>query len=66
MIELSHTPILDIPVEGRAKRYMREHIWMDDYERKEGLPDDDNIYAMTVLKDDLVTFEEAVKNKMLC
>ena len=59
----SHIPALEIPVEGRAKRHMREPIWMTNYKEGESLSDDDNTNAMLVTEDDQVTFEDAVKRK---
>ena len=50
----------DTIVQGRAKRYRRESVWMVDYEKGDGLSDNEN-NAMIVTDDDPVTYEEAVK-----
>lgn len=36
---------------------------MVNYEKGEGLSDEDSKEAMVVIEDDLVTFEEAIKSK---
>ena len=59
----SHLPHVDTSVEGRARRCRREPVWMIDYEKGEGLSDEDSENAMTVIEDDPVTFEEAVKSR---
>jgi len=51
------------PVEGRARRSRRQPIWMADYDKGEGLSDDDTAVVMLVTEDDPVIFEEAIKSK---
>ena len=49
------------PVQGRARQVPR---WMQDYETGEGLSEEEDLRAMTVLAEaDPITFEEAVKSK---
>jgi len=51
------------PVEGRARRSRRQPIWMADYDKREGLSDDDTAAVMLMTDDDPVIFEEAIKSK---
>ena len=59
----SHTPTLEIPAEGKAKRNRRKPIWMTDYEEWGNIYNDSNISAMLAAETDPVTFEEAIKSK---
>jgi len=43
---------------------MREPIWMIDYEKREGLSDnDDGLNVVMVTEDDLISFEEVIKSE---
>ena len=59
----SHTPTLEIPAEGRAKRNRRKPVWMADYEEGGSIYNDSNTSVMLAAETDPVTFEEAIKSK---
>ena len=59
----SHIINYETPVEGRGKRSRTKPVWMKDYERGEGLSDDNGLNVMMVTEDDPISFEEAVKSE---
>ena len=59
----SHVINYETPVEGRVRRSRTEPVWMKDYEKGEGLSDDNGLNVMMVIKDDPISFEEVVKSE---
>ncbi|RDX99781.1 hypothetical protein CR513_17114, partial [Mucuna pruriens] len=52
----SHTNNYETIIEGRVRRNIREPVWMIDYEKGEGLSDDDGLNVMMVTEDDISKF----------
>jgi len=59
----SHIINYEALVEGWVRRNRREPVWMKDYERGEGLSDDNGLNVMMVTEDDPISFEEAIKSE---